>query len=490
MKEIFNKLAVVIILISVSFAGMAKSDVKNSPNIVLILMDDMGYGDLGCYGAIDYTTPNIDKLASNGIRFTNFYAAAAICTASRAGLLTGCYPNRVGMHGALSPNSETGLSPKEEIIPEILKKQGYKSAAFGKWHLGDAPEFLPLQQGFDEYLGLPYSNDMWPVYYDGNRNFPEGKEGRKSKLPELPLIKNNEKIDEIKTLQDMSQLTTLYTESAVNFIHKNKNNPFFLYLAHSMPHTPLAVSDKFKGKSKQGLYGDVIMELDWSVGQVIKALKDNGLTDNTIIILTSDNGPRLNFGNNAGSTGGLNEGKATTFEGGQRVPSVMKWPGHIPEGSICNEMACAIDILPTLAKITGSALPNKKIDGVDILPLLMGEVNAVPRKSLYYYFKKNSLEAVREGSWKLIFSHVGRNYEGFEPGADGFPGKIDERYQYNEGLYDLRRDPGERYNVEEYYPEIVVKLKTLADSARVDLGDDLQGEEGHNRRDPGHISEK
>jgi arylsulfatase len=457
-----------------------------NPNIVLIFMDDMGYGDLSCYGALQYKTPNLDKFASQGVRFTNFVSAQAVCSASRAGILTGCYPNRVGISGALMPDAQIGLNPSEETIPEILKNRNYKTAAIGKWHLGHLPDFLPLQQGFDEYLGLPYSNDMWPVNYNGKPATAD-KNDRKYNYPPLPLIDGNDKIREIKTLEDQSQLTTIYTERAVRFINKNTKNPFFLYMAHSMPHVPLAVSSRFKGKSQQGMYGDVIMEIDWSVGEILKALQENGLDKNTLVIFTSDNGPWLNFGNHAGSTGGFREGKGASFEGGQRVPCLMKWPGFIPEGTVCNKLASTIDILPTLAAITGSPLPEKKIDGVNILSLLLGDENANPRESFLYYYRKNSLEAVRKGDWKLVFAHPGRTYVGFKPGADAIPGSANENFQFETGLYDLRRDPGERYDVKEYYPEVVSELEKLADIARQDLGDDIQKIEGQNRREPGRI---
>jgi len=461
----------------------------DQPNIVLIFMDDMGYGDLSCYSATLYKTPNLDKLATQGIRFTNFLSAQAVCSASRAGIMTGCYPNRVGISGALSPISDIGLNPAEETIPEVLKKRNYKTGAIGKWHLGCLREFLPLQQGFDEYLGLPYSNDMWPMNYDGTPASAE-KGDRKAKFPPLPLIDGNEKIREIKTLEDQSELTTIYTERAVQFITKNKKNPFFLYLAHSMTHVPLAVSAKFKGKSEQGMFGDVMMEIDWSVGQILKALKDNGLEENTLVIFTSDNGPWLNFGNHAGSAGGLRQGKGTSFEGGQREPCLMRWPGHIATGTICNKLASTIDILPTLAAITNSPLPEKKIDGVNILPLLLGDENANPRESFLYYYRKNSLEAVRKGNWKLVFAHPGRTYIGFKPGVDGVPGETNENFKFEEELYDLRRDQGERYDVKAYYPEVVADLKKLADKARIDLGDDIQNVNGQNRREPGRVSAK
>ncbi|MDP2115508.1 MAG: sulfatase-like hydrolase/transferase, partial [Bacteroidota bacterium] len=284
-----------------------------------------------------------------------------------------------------------------------------------------------------------------------------------------------------------AEITTIYTERTVRFISENRKSPFFLYLAHSMPHVPLAVSEKFKGKSEQGMYGDVIMEIDWSVGEIMKALEKNGLDKNTLVIFTSDNGPWLNFGNHAGSNGGLREGKGASFEGGQRVPCIMKWPGKIQEGTICNKLSSTIDILPTVAEITKSPLPEKKIDGVNILPLLLGDENANPRESFLYYYRKNSLEAVRKGDWKLVFAHPGRTYIGFKPGADGFPGATNENFAHEEGLYDLRRDPGERFDVKEYYPEIVAELKKVADAAREDLGDDIQKAPGKNRRQPGRV---
>lgn len=382
------------------------------------------------------------------------------------------------------PDAKIGLNPSEETIAEVVKKQNYKTCAIGKWHLGHQREFLPLQQGFDEYLGLPYSNDMWPVNFDGK---PAASGTSKASYPVLQLIENNDKIKEIKTLEDQAQLTTIYTEKAVRFITENKDHPFFIYLAHSMTHIPLAVSSKFKGKSEQGLFGDVMMEIDWSVGEIMKALERNGLDKNTVVIFTSDNGPWLNFGNHAGSTGGLREGKGNSFEGGQREPCLMWWPGQISAGTICNKLAGTIDLLPTIATITNATLPEKKIDGVNILPLLHGDENANPRETFLYYYRKNSLEAVRKGTWKLVFAHPGRTYVGFKPGFDGFPGQTNENFQFQEGLYDLRRDPGERYDVKEYYPEIVAELKKIADEARIDLGDDIQQMPGQNRREPGKV---
>jgi arylsulfatase A-like enzyme len=469
-----------------SLHGLAQktADTKSKlPNVVLIFIDDMGYGDVACFGATQYNTPNIDRLASNGMRFTNFYVAQAVSSASRAGLLTGCYSNRVGISGALMPYDSIGINADEQLIPELLSPVGYRSAIVGKWHLGHLFQFLPLQNGFDEYFGLPYSNDMWPVDYDG-KPATKDKAAWLLRYPPLPLIRGNEKIKEINTLDDQAQLTTMYTEYAVDFINRNKDRPFFLYLAHSMVHVPLAVSDKFKGRSKQGLFGDVVMELDWSVGEVMKALKDNALTENTLVIFTTDNGPWLNFGNHAGSAGGLREGKGCSWEGGQRVPCIMSWPAKIPAGTICNNIASTIDILPTLCSIAGASLPEKRIDGVNILSLMEGDFDSNPRNVFYYYYRRNSLENVRKGQWKLVLPHTFRSYEGKLPGNDGWPG------EYSSGktgyaLYDMRRDPGERYDVKELYPEIVDELKKLAADMRQDLGDENYNMPGINSRKPG-----
>lgn len=459
---------------------------SDRPNIVLIFADDMGYGDLGSYGATQYKTPNLDKMASEGLRFTNFYVSQAVCSASRAALLTGCYANRVSILGALMPNSRIGLNLSEETIAEVLKKRGYKTGIFGKWHLGDHKQFLPLQQGFDEYLGLPYSNDMWSMNYDGTKATPETN-ARKAGFPPLALIEGNDKVREINTMEDQAELTTIYTQRAVQFIQKNKNNPFFLYVPQSMPHVPLAASSKFKGKSNQGVYGDVLMEMDWSVGQILQALEKNGLTKNTLVIFTSDNGPWINFGNHAGSAGGLREGKGTSWEGGQRVPCIMKWPGTIKAGNISNNLASTIDILPTLAKISGAPLPEKKIDGVNILSLIKGDPAAAPRKIFYYYYGR-SLEGVRENEWKLVLPHDHRSYEGSMPGHNGLPGSTSIK-KTGYALYDMRRDPGERYDVKEMHPAIVADLNQLAAIARKDLGDDIFNLVGENVREPGKVNE-
>ena len=439
---------------------------RRKPNIVLILADDLGYGDLGCYGAADIETPNLDRMAAEGLRFTSFYVPQAVCSASRAALLTGCYPNRVSVLHALMPWAENGLGAGEETIAELLREKGYVCGIFGKWHLGHHREFLPLQHGFDEYFGLPYSNDMWPVGYDGR---PVGPEDSKSRYPCPPLIEGDAKTGEIRTPADQDRLTELYTERAVRFIEKYRASPFFLYVPHSMPHVPLGVSEKFRGKSRRGPYGDVIMEIDASVGRIIGALKKAGLDRKTLVVFLSDNGPWLNFGNHAGSAGPFREGKGTEWEGGVRVPCVMRWPGRIRPGFVCREMAASMDILPTVAAAAGARLPARAIDGLDLLPLLLGETAASPRQELYYYYG-TELHAVRVGRWKLHAPHSYPSYEGMAAGKDGFPGPTMRR-ETGYALYDLENDIGERTNLVERFPDVVERLLAVAERAREELGD-------------------
>jgi len=472
--------------VAVSVGGLAEgclsSGRRGRPNIVLIFMDDMGYGDVGSYGAQGYTTPHLDRLAAEGTRFTDFYASQAVCSASRASLLTGCYAERVSILGALSPRSAVGLNPEEETLAEILKARGYATGIFGKWHLGDQVEFLPLQQGFDEYLGLPYSNDMWPVEYDGTRL----EEGGKSHHPPLPIVDGNETVEFVEDFQDQDRLTTLYTRRAVSFIERHRKEPFFLYLAHSMPHVPLGVSEKFRGRTERGMFGDVIEEIDWSVGQVLETLDRLGLEEDTFVIFTSDNGPWLNFGNHAGSAGPLREGKGTAFEGGPRVPAIMRWPGRIPAGSVFPHMAATLDILPTVAAVTGASLPALPIDGVDLMPALDGSGSEDPRTQLLFYYG-GELRGVREGKWKRVFEHRTRSYVGVEPGRDGLPGP----YAFPTvpaALYDLEEDIGETIDVSAQYPEVVARLDALAEEARERLGDRLQGRVGSEVRPPGRKS--
>jgi arylsulfatase A-like enzyme len=466
-----------LILIMVVFGLMALSLKKNKaekPNVVLIYLDDMGYGDIGRNGAMGYNTPNFDQMALEGVTLTQFYSPQAVCSASRAGLLTGCYPNRIGFSGALDHTAKIGINSDEQTIAELLKQEGYATAAFGKWHLGHQPQFLPTRHGFDEFLGIPYSNDMWPNH-PVNKNY----------YPELPLIKNE---TTVALNPDQAEFTTMFTEKAIDFIKRKKDQPFFVYLAHPMPHVPLFVSDKFKGKSSQGLYGDVIMELDWSLGEIRNSLKALDLDENTIVIITSDNGPWFNYGNHAGNTGGLREGKGSTYDGGQKVPCMMAWKGKFPEGLVANNLSSAIDILPTIVEATGAKMPQRRIDGVSLMSVLKGNLNDKPRSTFLYYYRQNNLEAIRYDNWKLVFPHPGRTYEGFSPGKDGKPGGANENFYFSGGLYDLRRDPGERYNLMFEYPEILDKMNAMAQDAREDLGDNLMKVNGKNRREIGRIN--
>lgn len=476
-KSIYSaKLKTTIIIFFLLFTCLVVVSIQRQepimkPNVIIIFMDDMGYGDPGCYNGLLYQTPNIDQLAAEGMRFTNFYAAQAICSASRAALLTGCYPNRVGIHGALMPWSPIALNPNEETIAEALKKAGYHTGMIGKWHLGSKAPYLPIHYGFDQYLGLPYSNDMWPVDYNGKPITDTSD--RRYKFPPLPLLEGDKVVKYIRTLDDQGQLTQIYTRRACEFINTNKNHPFFLYMAHSMVHVPIAASPAFIGKSKEGLFGDVMTEVDWSVGEIMKTLKKDGLDKNTLVIFTSDNGPWLNFGNHAGNTGGLREGKGTSWEGGQREPCIMRWPGNIPEGTVCNKMAVSIDLFPTIAQICRASLPSKKIDGVNILSLLLNKPGANPRDELAYYYHTNSLEAIRKGQWKLVFPHTSQTYKNFLPGHDGYPAKT-AHVKVPMALYDLRTDPGETIDVQSQHPDIVKQLETLSDQYRKKLGDDLR----------------
>lgn len=445
---------------------------RSHTNFVIILMDDMGYGDLKSNGGMGYETPNIERLQQKGMTMTRYYAPQAVSGASRAGLLTGCYPNRIGMSGAPGPGSKRGISDTEMTIAEVLKQKGYVCGAFGKWHLGDKKQFLPLRHGFDEYYGIPYSNDMWPYH-------PQ------MKFPDLPLIEGDSILE---YNSDQSRFTTDFTERAVKFIDRNKKKPFFLYLAHPMPHVPLAVSDRFKGKSKYGLYGDVMMELDWSIGQVINKLEKERLADNTVMVVISDNGPWINYGNHAGNTAGLREAKGCSFEGGIRVPCIIRWDKHIRGGRICDKLASGIDFLATFAKIADAPMPELKTDGVSLLPLFKDEKAESPRKYFNYYYRGNDLEAVTDGRFKLVFPHKYRSYEGFKPGKDGKPGRVNEFKPLTETLlFDLLRDQGERYNVYDIYPEKVKELETYADEVRKDLGDNLTKNAGSGRRQAGKL---
>lgn len=447
------------------------------PNIVLLFADDLGYGDLGCYGAKSIATPNLDRLAAAGTRFTSFYVAQPVCTASRAALMSGCYSNRISLFGALNHESNVGIAADEWLLPEMLHEAGYATAIFGKWHLGHRPPFSPLKHGFDEFLGLPYSNDNGPLH-------PVVRG-----IPGLPLI-DGERVAEIDPNQ--SQFTRRFTDRAVQFIEKNRDRPFFLYVPHVMPHVPIFASDSFRGKSAGGLYGDVVQELDAGVGDVLATLDRLQLTEKTLVIFCSDNGPFLSYGNHAGSAGPLREGKLTTFEGGVREPCLMRWPGEIPAGRVCSDLLSTLDFLPTFAGLAGGRLSDKKIDGQDLWPLIAGQPDAKPRETFYYY-AGDELQAVRSGNWKLHLPHeylspaqpIGKNgkpanFENLKPESMQLSGLrgIASRHGYvvkpiDLTLYDLEQDVGETTNVAAQHPDVVQRLQQLAEAARADLGDSL-----------------
>ncbi len=492
----YSFLLLPLMLVSVSlltFAATGKASAADSaqPNIVLIFTDDQGYGDVGCFGATDVKTPNIDRLANEGRRFTNFYVAQAVCTASRAALMSGCYPNRVSLSGALNHTSTVGIHPDELLLPEMLKQKGYATAILGKWHLGTVPEFLPLNNGFDEFFGIPYSNDnskYHPALADS--------------MPPLPLY------DGLKVLEldpDQSQFTQRFTERAVSFIGTNKDRPFFLYVPHVMPHVPIFASGKFAGKSSRGLYGDVIEELDWSVGEIVKALTKHHLNEKTLIIFMSDNGPFLSYGNHAGSAGVLREGKLTSFEGGVRTPCIMRWTGTIPALTTCSEPAGTIDLLPTIAAFVNGKLSDRKVDGKDIGRLIMGEPDAKSPHDALFFYAGSELQAVRSGDWKLHFAHdyltvagtPGRNgkpanFENLKPASitqSGIQG-IATRHGYkvahiNLELFNMKTDPGETTNVADQHPEVVARLSQLTEGIRSELGDDISGTKGVEIREAG-----
>lgn len=422
------------VLLGLDRLSAATSQPTRPPNVVVVFVDDEGWGDLSCFGNPTIKTPRLDRMAVEGVKFTEFYVASPACTPSRSALLTGCYPKRIGMHvGVLFPDSDTGLNPEEITIAEILRGRGYATQCIGKWHVGDHPMFLPTRQGFDHYFGIPFSHDM--------------------KQAKVPLMRDE------KVIEDPVELDTLtqrYTKEAVSFIDSNRDKPFFLYLAHSMPHVPLHVSKEFAGASKRGLYGDVIQELDWSVGQVLDAIQKNGLDQDTLVIYTSDNGPWLPMGANGGSAGPLRDGKGTTWEGGMREPCIMRWPGKLPAGKICDEMACTMDLLPTLAHLAGASEPKDRvIDGKDIFELMTNPDTAkTPRDSFFYYecYGSAPLAAVRSGKWKL---HINK--------ADPKTRKVEPM------LFDVETDFSETRNVAKNNPDVVERLQKLIDDHRKDI---------------------
>lgn len=471
--RLFSDSYLLICLISIIFSSCNSVSEQKSPNIIFILTDDLGFEDLSSYGSKLINTPYLDKLAKEGALLNSYYSTQAVCSASRASILTGSYPNRIGFSGALGPNSKKGINPNELLISEMLKINGYKTAIYGKWHLGDNKKFLPTRHGFDDFYGILYSNDMWPFHAE----YPDS-------YPDLMLY---EKEEPIKILEDQSNLTKELTLKSVEFINKNKENPFFLYLAHPQPHVPLFASSDFKGKSKNGLYTDVIQEIDYSVGLIMKALKDNNLEDNTIVVFTSDNGPWLSYGEHAGSTGVYREGKGTTWEGGQRVPCIVWYPNEIKPNTVISTPLMGIDWLPTFASVTNSSLSENKIDGKNIWEVLINKTKNSPHEALFFYYHVNSLHAVRYGDWKMYFPHRYRTLNGRKGRNDGIPIKYEYVDLEQKELYDLAKDPSETKNLYQEFPEIAKKIEKLADIKRNEIGDDLTKVKGTENRPVGMI---
>lgn len=427
---------------------------KRPPNVVVIFLDDSGWGDFHPFGKPKYKTPNVARLAKEGCRFNNFYVPQAICSASRAALLSGCYPGRTGVFGAHGPNGR-GLDPKFATLGEVMRSNGHATAVFGKWHIGDQPDTRPAARGFDESCGLMYSNDMWEFH-------PERPE-HWGKYP-LRFWENGEVAIDRVTKEHQPYLTTWFTEHAVDFIQRKKDNPFFLYVPHAMPHVPLFCSEKFKGKSGAGLYGDVMMEIDWSVGEIAKALKANGLEDNTLVIFTSDNGPWVSYGNHAGVTP-YREAKATGFDGGVRSACIMKYPGKIEAGAASTKMFSTVDLLPTLAALTGASLPDNPVDGKNVWGLITGKRGAKNPHDYYPFSTGSKFEGVisGDGKWKLHIPHAYRVL--VAPANDGQAGKY---RQANIGLslFDMENDPRETANVLDKHPKAAKKMIAYAEKHR------------------------
>ncbi len=437
-------------------AAAAKADGKTKPNIVIILADDLGWGDLGCYGHPSIRTPNLDRMAAEGMRFTDFYSAAEVCTPSRAALLTGRYPIRSGMchdrYRVLRRESSGGLPESEITLAQALKTGGYATACIGKWHLGNymnVPAHHPRRHGFDYYFGLPHSNDMNPT-----PAAPKGAVYRLDQQAEwwaAPLFRNEELIEQPA---DQTTLTRRYTEEATKFIRDHKDGPFFLYLAHTFPHVPLFASNRFGGRSRRGLYGDVVVEIDWSVGQVLATLKREELDANTFVFFTSDNGPWLIMGEAGGSAGPLRDGKGSTWEGGMREPGIAWWPGRIHAGVVTHELACTMDLFSTALKFAGSELPKDRvIDGLDLTPLLCG-TGASPRE-VFFYYRGTQLYAARKGPLKAHF--ITQPAYGADP-----PLKHDPPL-----LFDLGHDPSERFNVAAAHPDALAEIAEAVERHRV-----------------------
>jgi arylsulfatase A-like enzyme len=445
-----------VLLSLLTLLACLNADAEEPPNVILILADDLGYGDLGSYGHPTIRTPNLDQMAAEGIRFTQFYAAASVCTPSRAALLTGRYPIRNGMTSdasrVLFPDSVNGLPNEEVTIAEALKKKDYATAAIGKWHLGHHPEYLPLNNGFDSYYGIPYSNDMDRVVGGGYRDpFWDPK----IEYWNVPLMQDNEIIERPA---DQNTITRRYTEQAIQFIQENQDRPFFLYLAHSLPHVPLFRDAAFAGVSKRGLYGDVIEEIDWSTGRIIETLRETGLAENTFVFFTSDNGPWLIFDTHGGSAGLLRGGKGMTWEGGMREPAIAWWPGTIAPGSVEPALTTAMDLFPTVLAMADVALPaDRQIDGRNMVPLLTGASSAEIR-DVFLFYRGTRIYAARKGKWKAHFI-TEWEYE------------ADNRYTAHDPvlLYDLHRDPSEQYDVADQFPEIIDEIIAAVAEHQADL---------------------
>tara|TARA_B100000902_G_scaffold200697_1_gene191248 strand:- start:3751 stop:5121 length:1371 start_codon:yes stop_codon:yes gene_type:complete len=420
---------------------------SKTPNFIVIFTDDQGYEDIGCFGSPKIKTPNLDKLAAEGRKFTSFYSANSVCSPSRAALMTGCYPTRVSVPGVLFPRHKEGLNPDEITIAELLKTKGYATSCIGKWHIGHKPKFLPTRQGFDSYFGIPYSNDMTidpEAKLAADIILREGFtldqiKNEKPKKNLVPLMRNEEVIE---YPCDQTTLTKRYTEEAVRFIEKNEDKPFFLYIPHTMPHIPLFASKNFKGKSERGPYGDTIEEIDWSVGEIMKTLRENNLDENTLVIYTSDNGPWKLKEGRGGSAYPLRGYKFQTYEGGMRVPCIMSWKGKIPSGTVCDEIGATIDLLPTFANLAGAKIPDDRIiDGKNIWPIISGKEGALSPHDIYYYYKGNRLESARQGKWKIRRS--GKKSQSVE-------------------LYNLEDDISESKNLSPKNPELIeVMLKKM-----------------------------
>ncbi len=429
------------------------------PNIVVVFIDDLGYADIRPFGATKQKTPNLDRMATEGMKLTSFYAAP-VCSVSRAQLLTGCYGARVSVPGVYFPAGGQGLNPKEVTIAERLKEAGYATQCVGKWHLGDQPEFLPTQQGFDHYLGIPYSNDMQ-------------RKSKETGQRVVPLVRDD-KVAELLTDTEQSKVVERYTEEAVGFIQKNKDKPFFLYFPHTAVHTPIFPGEKFRGKSSNGRFGDWVEEVDWSVGRVLDTIRELKLQDNTMVIFTSDNGPWLIKGADGGKATPLRGGKGSTWEGGVRVPTIAWWPGKIAPNSVSDAVAGTIDILPTCVALAGGKVPAEPIiDGRDVSPILLGKSKTSPREA-HYYFSGYNLQAVRQGQWKLAIT----------PQNDAADKTTVEASKINPRLYNLSMDIGETTNVADKHPEVIQKLNALA----AKMNEEIAGKAPKSRRPAGVVT--